>query len=73
MMLGFICLYFFWRYVALQPDLRASAIAAALRADSDDDRRRDEPARPAVFVLCLMDGTAGPNRYGPDPKGRSAP
>jgi uncharacterized membrane protein YhaH (DUF805 family) len=26
-----------------------------------------------VFVLCLQDGMAGPNRYGPDPKGRSAP
>jgi len=26
-----------------------------------------------VFVLCLLEGTAGPNRYGADPKGRSAP
>jgi len=25
-----------------------------------------------VFVLCLLPGTAGPNRYGPDPKDGSA-
>jgi uncharacterized membrane protein YhaH (DUF805 family) len=24
-----------------------------------------------VFVLCTLDGTPGPNRYGPDPKGRA--
>ena len=26
-----------------------------------------------LFALCLLDGTAGANRHGPDPKGRSAP
>ena len=26
-----------------------------------------------VFVVCLLDGAAGPNRYGADPTGRSAP
>lgn len=26
-----------------------------------------------VFILCVLDGAPGPNRYGPDPKGRSAP
>ena len=26
-----------------------------------------------VVILCVLDGTAGPNRHGPDPKGRSAP
>ena len=26
-----------------------------------------------VFVICLLDGNAGPNRFGADPKGRSAP
>jgi uncharacterized membrane protein YhaH (DUF805 family) len=25
-----------------------------------------------VFILSLLDGTPGPNKYGPDPKGRSA-
>jgi len=25
-----------------------------------------------ILVLCLLDGNAGPNRLGPDPKGRSA-
>jgi len=26
----------------------------------------------AILVLCALDGTAGVNRYGPDPKGRDA-
>jgi uncharacterized membrane protein YhaH (DUF805 family) len=25
------------------------------------------------YVLCLLDGIAGPNRCGPDPKGRNTP
>jgi uncharacterized membrane protein YhaH (DUF805 family) len=25
-----------------------------------------------IFLICVMDGTTGPNRFGPDPKGRSA-
>ena len=24
------------------------------------------------LILAVLDGTPGPNRYGPDPKGRSA-
>ena len=26
-----------------------------------------------IFVLAVLDGTPGPNRYGPDPKGRTPP
>jgi uncharacterized membrane protein YhaH (DUF805 family) len=26
-----------------------------------------------VFIVCLLPGTAGPNKYGPDPKGGSTP
>ncbi len=26
-----------------------------------------------LFIFYLLDGTRGPNRYGPDPKGRPAP
>ena len=26
-----------------------------------------------LLVVCILDGTPGPNRFGPDPKGRSAP
>ena len=26
-----------------------------------------------LFIFFLLDGTAGPNRFGPDPKGRLAP
>jgi uncharacterized membrane protein YhaH (DUF805 family) len=26
-----------------------------------------------LFIFYLLDGTSGPNRHGPDPKGRSAP
>ncbi len=73
MLLLFISIYFYWRYgtppsplgappslLPYMPFLMPLGLAMNLLG-------------PMLFVLCVLDGTVGPNRYGPDPKGRSGP
>jgi uncharacterized membrane protein YhaH (DUF805 family) len=73
MMLGFITFALYWRYGILHrpygqqniPLVRLMPLLMALGLAMDG-------LGLLVFILSLLDGTPGPNRYGPDPKGRSA-
>lgn len=70
--LGFISVYFFWRYgtpstsIGIPPPPVPMVVLMPLGFAMN-------LLGLMLFVLCLLDGTAGPNRHGPDPKGRSAP
>lgn len=74
LLLAFIAHAFYWRYVEI-PRLEPGEVSSLSRFF---------PLLTAVnlamwglglliFVLAVLDGTLGPNRYGPDPKDRTPP
>lgn len=73
LILGFIATFFYWRYGVVhhpygQPNPALLPLMPLLMIIS----LAMNGLGLLVFILSLLDGTAGPNRYGPDPKGRSA-
>jgi uncharacterized membrane protein YhaH (DUF805 family) len=73
MMLGFVALYFYWRYAQRPPEpgdpsslFRLMPLMMMLTLVMNG-------LGLLVLVVSVLEGTVGPNRYGPDPKGRSAP
>jgi uncharacterized membrane protein YhaH (DUF805 family) len=74
MMLAFIAFFFYWRYGLIHdPDGRENVSLFRLMPLLMLFSLAMNGIGLLVFILCLLPGTAGPNRYGADPKGGNAP
>ena len=69
--LGLIAVLF---YVVFAIGIIVPSIAVAIRRMHDQDKSGWFILIPIYsFILTLLDGTPGPNRFGPDPKGQADP
>jgi len=74
MAIGFIAFFFYWRYVLVHRplDVGPPALFRLMPLLMIATLAMNGTAL-FVFILCTLDGKPGPNRYGPDPRDRSAP